>query len=245
MRAIAPAIISLWIVLPVVEAEAGVGTLLAKGCKGVSSKVQKAFGRGVTKTSGNKGSRTATTAAGRTASSVGVKAAAKAGRTATRTTADAAVTASSRVIKHLGVAGGTALAKLPPESAAKLADVSHLLARSPYKSQWMEAIGRYGSSCVDFLASHKSGIAVGTAATAVLLKPGDFLSAMGGAVEAGMNSAGEFVAKPMIGNAAEHVAKPMAMSVAASSSWHTFWNFVFITLFVVVAGKTFGRKGRP
>lgn len=241
MRAIAPAIISLSIILPAAEAEAGFGTLLARGCKVVSSKVQKAFGRGVTKTSGKAGSRTARTAAGRTASSVGSKAAATAGRTATRQTADAAVTASSKVMKHLGVAGGTALAKLPPASAAKLADMSQLLARSPYKSQWMEAIGKYGGACVDFLASHKSGIAVGTAATAVLLKPGDFLSAMGGAVEAGVNTAGEFVAKPIIDNAAEHVAKPMAMS-AASSSWHPFWNFVFITLFVVVAARSYGRR---
>jgi len=233
MRAIAPVIISLSIVLPALEAEAGFGTLLARGCKVVGSKVQKAFGRGVTKTSGK--------AAGRTASSVGSKAAAKAGRTATRQTADAAATASTRVMKHLGVAGGTALAKLPPASAAKLAEMSQLLARSPYKSQWMEAIGKYGGACVDFLASHKSGIAVGTAATAVLLKPGDFLSAMGGAVEAGVNTAGEFVAKPIIDNAAEHVAKPMAMS-AAASSWHPFWNFVFITLFVVVAARSYGRR---
>ena len=228
------------------RAEAGLGSLLTKGFKTVSSKVQKAFGKTASKPTAKAGSRAAKAGVSRTATATGAKVAGRVGRSATSQTTGAAsraaANASNTVLNNLGMSGGATLSKLNPDATVKLAEVSYSLARSPHKAEWLRLIGKHGGACVDFLWDHKKGLAIGTAATAVILKPGDFLNAMGGAVEAGVNSAGEFVAKPLIDNAAEHVAKPMAISAAASSSWHPFWNFVLIVLFVVLAAKFHARK---
>ncbi|APZ94548.1 hypothetical protein [Fuerstiella marisgermanici] len=200
---------------------------------------------GVTSTVASAGTKVVSQAVSRTTKSAAAKTVEQAGRKAAAqvatASAKAASGAASRVLKHLGPSGGAILGKLNPNSTARLAEMSSLLARSPHKAQWMKLLGKHGGSCVDFLWKHKKGILVGTTATAVVLKPGDFLASIGSVAEASVTTAGK-VAVNMTDKAAEHVAKPLAMSVASSSSWHTFWNFVFITLFVVVAARCYAKR---
>lgn len=201
-------------------AEAGMGTLLSKTFSAIGRKAQQVFQKSTSKTVSKVGSKSAGKVAARTASGTAAHAAGKAATAASAKVAEKGTrVAASAVVKHLGVSGASALSRLKPEAAEKLAEMSSVLARSPHRAEWVRVIGQYGGDCVDFLWKHRSGLAVGTVATAALIRPEDFFRSMGGVAEAGVSAAGEFVAQPLINATAEHVVGPAAREAAAGVSW--------------------------
>jgi hypothetical protein len=51
---------------------------------------------------------------------------------------------------------------------------------------------------VDFLYKHQAGIAVGTFATAAVLRPADFLETVSKITSPAVNATGEYLVKPVV-----------------------------------------------
>lgn len=199
---------------------AGVGGLLAKAGKTL-------FGKGA-KVTGRTGSTVARAGGKATASAAG-----RAGTTVfTRGAQVTAASAPKIVAVQLGAAGTRAMARLGPASGKKLAEVSSLLARSPHKTAWLDTIGKYGGSAVDFLYKHKAGIAVGTFATAAVLRPADFLETVGTITSSTVNATGEYLVKPVVTGTTEHIIGPAINRVVdrATAGW---WLFPLMTSGVI------------
>ncbi|MEZ6128896.1 MAG: hypothetical protein R3C59_09455 [Planctomycetaceae bacterium] len=238
---------SVFLMASAAPAEAGIGTLLSKTISAISSKAQQVFQKTASRAVNKAGSQSAGKIASRTASGTAAHVAGKAAMAASAKAAEkgsrVATSAANTVMKNLGVSGASALTRLKPESAVKLAEMSSVLARSPHRTEWVHAIGKYGGKCVDFLYEHRGGLAVGTVATAALLRPEDFFRSVGGVAEAGVSAAGEFVAQPLINATAEHVVGPAAKEAAAAVPW----KFVVgnITMIVLVLLGFALWRGRP
>lgn len=208
---------------------AGVGGLMMKAGRTLFGKSSKVAGRtGKVVRSG-----------GRAAASAGGRATTGALVTGAKVTA---ANASRIVTSRLGAAGTRAMAKLGSAGKQKLAEMSSLLARSPYKAGWLETIAKHGSAAVDFLWRHKAGIAVGTFATAAVLRPAEFLETIEGMTTATVNATGEFVIKPVISGTTEHVIGPAVSKVVEQASPGR-WFFPLMTS-LVIAGA-FWWKLRP
>lgn len=196
--------------------EAGLGALLGKAFKTASAKVQKVMGKGTAKTSSRAGTRAAAKTGTRVASKAGSTGARKAG-------AGVVASASNSVISNLGTEGALIASQLGPKSTVRLGEMAASIAKSPHRSQWLVMLGKHGGACVDFMWNHKRGIAVGVSATAILLKPADFLESIGEVAETGVKVVGEHVVHPIVETTAREVAKPIVRhvtsGVVASGPW--------------------------
>lgn len=211
------------------NAEAGLGSLLGKAFKTAGAKVQKVIGKGAGTASGKAGSRVA--------AKTGTRVAGKVGRTSTKTaSAGAVASASNSVISNLGAEGAMIASQLSQRSTVRLGEVAASIAKSPHRTQWLATLGEHGSKCVDWLWDHKRGIAVGVSATAVLLKPADFLESIGEVTEAGVEAIGEHVMHPIVETTAQEFAKPIAyqasLGLAGSGPW--WWLSPMLTCLVAM-----------
>lgn len=218
MRCVSVIAVTILMIPSAGNAEAGLGSLLGKAFKTARAKVQKVLGKGTAKNSSKGGSRVAAKTSSRVAGKAGSTGSGKAG-------AGAMASASNSVISNLGTEGAMIASQLSPESSIRLGEMAASIAKSPHRSQWLAMLGKHGGACVDFLWHNKRGIAVGVSATAVLLKPADFLESMGEVAEAGVKVIGEHVVHPVVETAAKEVAKPIARHVAmnAISSGPWWW----------------------
>lgn len=229
MRGISIIAAAMLIVSSAANVEAGLGSLLGRTFKTASAKVQKVMGKGAGKTSGKTGSR----AAART----GTRVAGKVGRTSAKTAgAGAVASASNSVIRSLGTEGAMIASQLSPESTVRLSEVAASIAKSPHRTQWLATLGEHGGKCVDWLWNHKRGIAVGVSATAVLLKPADFLESIGEVTETGVKVIGEHVVHPIVETTAKEFAKPIAhqasLGLTGSGPW--WWLSPMLTCLVAM-----------
>lgn len=209
--------------------QAGVGGLLMKAGRSL-------FGKSSSKVAGRSGK---IVGAGGKAAAAGGRAASGAITAGTKVTA---ANASRIVASRLGHSGTRAMTRLGTASRQKMAEMSSLLARSPHQAGWLDTIAKHGTAAVDFLWRHKAGIAVGTFATASVLRPADFLDTVEGITTATVNATGEYMVKPVVTGTTEHVIGPAVSKVVeqASIGW---WLFPLMTS-AVIAGL-FWWKIRP
>jgi len=209
--------------------EAGLGSLIGKAFKTASSKVQKVLSKGTAKGSGKSGTKVAAKTGSRVVGRVGNTGAGKA-------SASVVASASNSVISNLGTEGALIASKLSPQSTIRLGEMARTIAKSPHRSQWLTVLGKHGGACVDFLWNHKRGIAVGVSATAVLLRPSDFLDSIGEVAETGIKVVGEHVVHPVVETTAREVAKPIVRQVTsgfvASGPW--WWLPPLLTCMVAI-----------
>lgn len=197
--------------------DAGWGGLLRKGASAASKGVRKAA------------PTVAPKAIGKEATSLSVKGVTRgAGQVGRKTTTvgvkgsrSMAVPGARVVVNDLGIEGGQLLGQLSAKSASQLAEISGEIARSPYRQQWLSTITSHGDKAVQWLWNRKGAIFVGTAATAIALKPVEFLAAM----ESASNAVTAKVAEHVVGPLAEE----MAAEAASTFPWEQFWRVVLVT----------------
>jgi hypothetical protein len=85
---------------------------------------------------------------------------------------------------------------------------------------------------VDFLYKHKAGSAVGTFATAAVLRPADFLETVSTITSSTVNATGESLVKHFVTGTTEHIVGPAINRVVdrATSDW---WVFPLMTSGVI------------
>lgn len=215
--------------------EAGLGSLLGKAFQTASSRVQKVMGKGAAKTSCKTGSRVA--------AKTGTRVAGKVGRTGVKAVGAGAVASGSNVvISNLGTEGAMIASRLSPESTVRFGEMAVSIAKSPHRAQWLETLGRHGGKCVDWLWAHKRGIAVGVSATAVLLKPADFLESIGEVTETGVKVVGENIVHPIAETTAREFAKPIARQASLGMTGFGPWWWLSPMLTCLVAMGLFWWK---
>ena len=194
-------------------ADAGVGSLIRKA-------LSKIGNRGTSKVAGKAGASSARAGA-RTAGKISGRVGGKASGAAPRVGGHVTSKAGRTVVSHLGRGGEAALAKISPGSVPRLAELSKDLARSPYCDDWLSYIARAGDTALDLAWRNKGSIAVLSVATAMALRPAEFVEA------------GEHVATAAIESTAKHVAAPVAASVArhavSAMPWPAIGNILLIT----------------
>lgn len=217
------------VVSSVSNVEAGLGSLIGKAFRTASAKVQKVMGKETAKTSSKAGTKAAAKTGSRVAGRVGGSGAGKA-------SAGVIASASNSVISNLGTEGALIASQLGPNSTVRLGEMAASIAKSPHRSQWLAMLGKHGGACVDFMWNHKQGIAVGVSATAILLKPADFLVSIGEVAETSVKVVGEHVVHPIVETTAVEVAKPMIRHVkrAAVASGPWWWLPPMLTCLVAM-----------
>lgn len=188
------------------SAPAGWGALLRKGVTAAAKGSNKVSRKAVS----TKATRLATTKVGHVAgqtsrkmSRVGVK------------SSRAIVPGSRIVVNNLGVEGGQLLGRLSTQSGQQLAEISGELAKSPYRREWLATLSSHGDEAVQWLWKRKGSIFCATAATAIALKPEEFLQAVESATNVATAEVAEHVVAPL--------AKEMAVEAAATFPWDRLW----------------------
>jgi hypothetical protein len=142
----------------------------------------------------------------------------KAGAQAVRETAEAT---STRLLREAAESSATAAPKLSKTLTSQLDD----LAGASAKAAGDVAPGRAGKpgeiaeGVANWVWKHKGSVAVGTAATAVLLQPETAIATTGDVAKTVIDTAGTQVAQPIITHAAEAVAAPLVRETARGWAW--------------------------
>ena len=227
--------------------EGGVGKLLTGAGRlirhGVSKVTGQSAGKAAAKVAPKAGQVVVTKVGAKSATSAATKATGAAVLlTGSQAVTKAATTVSGTVLDNLGVAGAKVLPKLSSSGAKKLADLSADLARSPHRGQWLELLGKFGDSAADFLWKNKGSVFVGATATAVVLRPDDFLKTTGRVAETAVTTAGSQLGKPLLTGTLQHVAGPVMTHAAAAFPWKTTF-FALLTI-VSCTGAWYWRQWR-
>lgn len=117
------------------------------------------------------------------------------------------------VLSTFGDNGARALNALSPTGAKRLSAMADDLASSGRGEDWMKLIAQRGDEVTDWLWRRRGGVAVGTAATAVLLQPEEFIQAT------------------------EHVATATITGTVAVLPWRLIWMTVLLSGFAWFASK--------
>lgn len=118
---------------------------------------------------------------------------------------------TSTVIAKFSDDGARALESLSPAGAERLAAMSDELAAGGRGRDWLRLIADRGDEVTDWLWERRGSVAIGTAATVVLLQPEEFIQAS------------ERVATTTINAAGEHVAGPVVERAATAIPWGALW----------------------
>jgi hypothetical protein len=117
------------------------------------------------------------------------------------------------VLSTFGDDGARALNALSPTGAKRLSAMADDLASSGRGEDWMKLIAQRGDEVTDWLWRKRGGVAVGTAAMAVLLQPEEFIQAT------------------------EHVATATIAGTVAVLPWRLIWMTVLLSGFAWFASK--------
>jgi hypothetical protein len=120
------------------------------------------------------------------------------------------------IVAKFGDDGAHALNALSTTGAQRLATMADDLASSGRGRDWMRLVAQRGDEVTDWLWRRRGSVAVGTAATAIVLQPEEFLHAA------------EHVATSAIGAAGEHVAGPLVRNAAAGIPWGALWTIAIV-----------------
>ena len=152
------------------------------------------------------------------------------------------------VAREVGDEGTKALAKLSAKGGKQFAEIAGELAHHPSKQAWLALIAEQGDAAAAWLWKRKGSIAVGTAATAVLLQPADFIRASEEMVSTALTTTGEHVVQPLIVESVRHVAGPLAehtaQAASASFPWTLFWCAALGGAAGYVVHRRRGRKSQ-
>ncbi|MCA9183618.1 MAG: hypothetical protein KDA51_19285, partial [Planctomycetales bacterium] len=140
-----------------------------------------------------------------------------------RSAVKAGSSASKQVMERLGIEGARAMKKLSPAARDKLATMSGALAKSPHRTAWLDAIAKHGDSATNWLWKHKGGVAVGTVATAILVKPDKFLEMTGSVAESAVEATTKHVISPVVKPASVQLGASIVTAMAASVGVVALW----------------------
>jgi hypothetical protein len=143
------------------------------------------------------------------------------------------------VIAKLGDDGARAMRSLSPQSARTFVNMSDDLAASPYRNEWLDLITTYGDRATEWLWARKGSIAVGTMATAVVLKPEAFFQAGEHVAVSAIETTGSDFIKPVIEESAEHIAEPIANRLTDGVLAPVLIGTVACFLFILWYGRSF------
>lgn len=224
--------VAVWLA-PLSQADAQIGSLLRRGVTAVGKKLgivgresaEESAKRVVSDSSTVAGSKGLIVSGGvAKASGSTVKPLATAGTSVAVRTGTAA---SKEIVENLGKESAKALKKLSPKGVAELAEISGELAKSPYRSQWLDMLATYGDQCASFLWKRKGSVAIAAVATAVVVSPDDFLQASENIVTTVVEATGSNFVEPLVTGTAERIVAPVVEEVAANAAaafpWTVFW----------------------
>jgi hypothetical protein len=158
------------------------------------------------------------------------------GREATEAVSRHSNQVCQKVVNAFGDEGGRALSALSAESGERLAQLAPDLARHPEGSKWLATIAQHGDAAVTWLWQCKGSLAVATAATAVLLRPAEFIEASEHVATEAITTTGKHVVQPLIDQTALHVAEPLIREVAAPVTRQALPSLGLATTGMVCAG---------
>ena len=131
------------------------------------------------------------------------------------------------LIEHFAKEGAEALARVTPQNGRRLA---MLAAEGQLKPELLSVVTRYGDEACDFVWRNTGALAIGTAMTAFVTAPGEFLD--------GTQKLTATVAETAIQPLVEAAVKPLAevpKTIAAEAARNTNWTVVAFILGAVAA----------
>ncbi len=211
---------------PASPAQAQLSRLLREGVEFAGKRVSQ----GAAKTSSKAGqkavkasARMPAKASARSAGRLADDAAGAVGRTGAAVSDEAGMALS----KSFGAAGVRASGSLSNEAAGRLVLMSDELAASGRQADWLSLIAERGDQVVQWLWTRRGSIAVGTAATAVVLAPEDFVHAAENFASGTVEAVGEHLVEPLITESAAHLVEPLAAQAASAAVHSVPWNWLW------------------